>query len=89
MYDLVRAGLAELAAEARPVDLFPQVVRRTQRVRRALAIGAVAGAAAVLLGVPVVVAATGAGDAGRSTPGGQPSLSFAAKTSPPARSPSP
>jgi hypothetical protein len=65
------------------------VVRRAQRVRRAVSIGAVAGVAALMLGVPVVMAAAGAGDVGRSTPTGQPSLSFAAQTTAPARSPAP
>ena len=83
IYDLVRSGLTELAAEARPIDLFPRVERRTRRRRLAMSVAAVCGAAALLLGVPVAVAAAAGGDAGPSTPTGRPSLSFARPAPPP------
>ncbi|HKT02778.1 MAG TPA: hypothetical protein VJT31_24875 [Rugosimonospora sp.] len=70
IYDLVRSTLADVAAEARPVDLVPTAVRRVRRRALALSIGAVAAAAALLIGLPLAtVLAGGAGTGDRhSTP---------------------
>ena len=68
VYALVRSTLTDLAEEARPVDLVPETLRRLRRRTVSMSIGAVCAVAALLIGVPVAVAAGADGGTGHSTP---------------------
>jgi hypothetical protein len=81
IYDLVRESFKELATEARAADLMPATVRRMRRRTLSFSIVAVSLVAALLIGIPVVVAA-----AGRTRgPGSLPGLTVSQSVSVPTR----
>ena len=81
IYDLLRDSFKEMATEARPADLMPATVRHLRRRTLSLSIGAVGLVAALLVGIPVTVAAA---DHTRG-PGSQPGLTVTQSASVPIR----
>jgi hypothetical protein len=81
IYDLVRESFKELATEARAADLMPATVRRMRRRTLSISIVAISLVAALLIGIPVAVAA-----AGRTRgPGSLPGLTVTQSASVPTR----
>ena len=70
IYDLVRESFKELATEARAADLMPATARRLRRRTLSISIGVVSLGVALLIGIPVAVAAAG----GTRGPGSSPGL---------------
>lgn len=69
IYDLVRESFKELANEARAADLMPATVRRLRRRTLSISIVAVGLVVALLIGIPVAVAAAGGPRGPGSSPG--------------------
>jgi len=69
IYDLVRESFKELATEARAADLMPATVRRMRRRTLSISIVAISLVAALLIGIPVAVAAAGRTRGPGSLPG--------------------
>jgi hypothetical protein len=69
IYDLVRESFKELANEARAADLMPATVRRLRRRTLSISIVAVGLVGALLIGIPVAVAAAGGTRGAGSPPG--------------------
>jgi hypothetical protein len=81
IYDLVRESFKELATEAGAADLMPTTVRRMRRRTLSISIVAISLVAALLIGIPVAVAA-----AGRTRgPGSLPGLTVSQSVSVPTR----
>jgi hypothetical protein len=81
IYDLVRESFKELATEARAADLMPATVRRLRRRTLSISIVAISLVTALLIGIPVAVAA-----AGRTRgPGSLPGLTVTQSASVPTR----
>jgi hypothetical protein len=69
IYDLVRESFKELATEASAADLMPATARRMRRRTLSISIAAISLVAALLIGIPVAVAAAGRTRGPGSLPG--------------------
>ena len=81
IYDLVRESFKDMATEARAADLMPATVRRMRRRTLSISLVAASVVAALVIGIPVAVAAAGR----NRDPGSLPGLTVTQSASVPIR----